>query len=203
MDLSALLLFAGALLINAGTPGPSIGALVARVVTRGPGAVLPFLAAMWIGEALWLTVAVCGLTAIAARFALVFAVIKCLGIAYLLVLAWRMWHQPATAEGASLPEAGSASGLFMSGMAVTLGNPKLMAFYLAVLPALIDLRAVSLTSWAELVSTMAAVLIAVDLAWVLAATAARRLLRSPRAVRISNRVGAVAMGGAAIGIAAK
>jgi threonine/homoserine/homoserine lactone efflux protein len=203
MDLSALLLFAGALLINAGTPGPSIGALVARVVTRGPGAVLPFLAAMWIGEALWLTVAVCGLTAIAARFALAFAVIKGLGIAYLLVLAWRMWHQPATAEGASLPEAGSASGLFMSGMAVTLGNPKLMAFYLAVLPALIDLRAVSLTSWAELVSTMTLVLVAVDLAWVLAATAARRLLRSPQAVRISNRVGAVAMGGAAIGIAAK
>jgi threonine/homoserine/homoserine lactone efflux protein len=203
MDPSALLLFAGALLINAGTPGPSIGALVARVVTRGPGAVLPFLAAMWIGEALWLTVAVCGLTAIAARFALAFTVIKFLGIAYLLVLAWRMWHRPATAEGTSLPESGSPAGLFLSGLAVTLGNPKLMAFYLAVLPALIDLRAVSLTSWAELVSTMAVVLIAVDLAWVVAATAARRLLRSPRAVRISNRVGAVAMGGAAIGIAAK
>ena len=203
MTVSALLLFAGALVINAGTPGPSIGALVARVVARGPGAVMPFLAAMWIGEALWLTAAVTGLSAVAAHFAVLFSVIKGVGIAYLLVLAWRMWHAPVATDGASLPDAGSAAGLFMSGMAVTLGNPKLMAFYLAILPALVDLSGVTAAMWAELVAAMALVLITVDLAWVAAATVARRLLRSPRAVRISNRAGALAMGGAALGIAAK
>src|SRR3546814_980276 len=65
VDLSALLLFAGALLIAAGSPGPSIAALVARVVTAGWRGVLPFIAAMWIGEAIWLSLAVWGLAAVA------------------------------------------------------------------------------------------------------------------------------------------
>ncbi|MGH6906934.1 MAG: LysE family translocator, partial [Aestuariivirga sp.] len=57
MDLTILALFAAALFINAGSPGPSIAALVARVLTRGWRSVLPFLAAMWIGEAIWLSMA--------------------------------------------------------------------------------------------------------------------------------------------------
>ncbi|MBL8790156.1 MAG: LysE family translocator, partial [Rhizobiales bacterium] len=58
MELTALALFAAALFVNAGSPGPSIAALVARVISRGLGSVLPFLAAMWLGEALWLVAAV-------------------------------------------------------------------------------------------------------------------------------------------------
>ena len=57
MDLSALLIFAGALALAAGSPGPSIAALVARVISRGYGGVIPFTAAMWIGEAIWLSLA--------------------------------------------------------------------------------------------------------------------------------------------------
>ena len=41
MSLSSLLLFAGALMIAAGSPGPSIAALVARVLARGRGWSLP------------------------------------------------------------------------------------------------------------------------------------------------------------------
>jgi len=53
MTLSNLLVFALALLIAAGSPGPSIAALVARVLSNGFRDVLPFLAAMWLGEAVW------------------------------------------------------------------------------------------------------------------------------------------------------
>lgn len=45
MSLSSLALFAAALLVAAGSPGPSIAALVARVLTNGVRDVLPFLAA--------------------------------------------------------------------------------------------------------------------------------------------------------------
>ena len=65
MTLSALVVFALALLVAAGSPGPSIAALVARVLTNGLRDVLPFLAAMWLGEVLWLTVAVTGLAVVA------------------------------------------------------------------------------------------------------------------------------------------
>ena len=61
MTLSNLLVFALALMVAAGSPGPSVAALVARVLTNGFRDVLPFLAAMWLGEALWLGCAVAGL----------------------------------------------------------------------------------------------------------------------------------------------
>jgi threonine/homoserine/homoserine lactone efflux protein len=52
MNMTALMAFALALFVAAGSPGPSIAALVARVLTNGLREVLPFLAAMWIGEAI-------------------------------------------------------------------------------------------------------------------------------------------------------
>jgi threonine/homoserine/homoserine lactone efflux protein len=203
VEFTSLLIFAGALLVAAGSPGPSIAALVARVMTAGWRGVLPFLAAMWIGEAIWLSLAVWGLAAIAESLHLLFTVIKYLGVAYLLYLAWRMWFAPVELRDGALPRASSAGRLFAAGMAVTLGNPKIMVFYLALLPAIIDLKAVTLIGWAELTVTMFVVLAAIDLAWVGLAAQARRVLRSPRALRAANRTSAAVMAGAAAAIAAR
>jgi threonine/homoserine/homoserine lactone efflux protein len=203
MSLMTLLVFAGALMMAAGSPGPSIAALVARVLARGARDVFPFLAAMWIGEGIWLTCAVLGLAAIAESFHTVFVAIKWFGVAYLLYLAWKMWFAPTDTDEATLPEARSGLKLFFAGLTVTLGNPKIMMFYVALLPAIIDLGAVTLVGWAELVVTMFVVLVAIDLAWVFLASRARLFLKSPRAVRIANRVSAGTMAGAAAAIAAR
>ena len=185
------------------SPGPSIAALVARVIARGWRDVLPFLTAMWIGEAIWLSLAVFGLAFVAQTFHLAFVVVKWAGVAYLAYLAWKMWTAPVAVREGGLPKSDSPARLFSAGMAVTLGNPKIMMFYLALLPTIIDLGSVTAIGWAELTLTMALVLIAVDLAWVLAAAQARKLLRSERAMRIANRVSAATMGGAAAAIAAR
>lgn len=203
MDVTSLLIFAGALLVAAGSPGPSIAALVARVISKGFRDVFPFLAAMWIGEAMWLSMAVFGLAFVAQTFHLAFVIVKWLGVAYLLWLAWKMWSAPVRAEGSSIPQEESPARLFLAGMAVTLGNPKIMMFYLALLPTIVDLGSVTLLGWAELTVTMAVVLIAIDLIWVLAAAQARRLLRSERAMRFANRISAGTMTGAAVAIAAR
>lgn len=203
MTLSSLLIFAAALVVAAGSPGPSIAALVARVIAGGVRGVFPFLLAMWIGEAVWLSFAVFGLAVVAQTFHLAFVVLKWAGVAYLAWLAWKMWTAPAVTGEGALPVADSPLRLFFAGMAVTLGNPKIMVFYLALLPTLVDLASVTVLGWAELVATMALVLVAVDLAWVGAAVQARRMLKSPRAVRIANRVSATAMAGAAAAIAAR
>jgi threonine/homoserine/homoserine lactone efflux protein len=201
MTLTTLLVFASALFVAAGSPGPSVAALVARVLTKGLRDVLPFVAAMWIGEAIWLTFAVAGLAAIAETFHYAFVAIKWLGVCYLLYLAWKMWFAaPASGEEA-LPEAQSAMKLFLAGMTVTLGNPKIMMFYMALLPSIIDIHSVTLIGWAELVATMFLVLIVIDLSWALAAAKARGFLKSRRAVRIANRASAGTMAGAAVAIA--
>lgn len=204
MDLFSLAIFAAALVVAAGSPGPSIAALVARVIARGVRDVLPFLAAMWIGEAVWLTFAVLGLAVIAQTFQLAFTAIKWAGVAYLVWLAWKMWTAPAADRAADAPQpAGSGWRMFLAGMAVTLGNPKIMLFYMALLPTIIDLGRVNLLGWAGLTATMFVVLVAVDLGWAFAAGAARRLLRSARAVRLANRASAAMMAGAAAAIATR
>ncbi len=203
MTAAALMVFALTLLVAAGSPGPSIAALVARVLTNGLRDVLPFLAAMWVGEAIWLSFAVAGLAVVAQTFAVVFAVMKILGIAYLLFLAWKMWFAPVEARSDRISIGQKPWQMFFAGMVVTLGNPKIMVFYLALVPTLIDLDRLDLLSWAELTVTMLAVLVTIDCAWALAAARARRLLTSRRAVRIANRTSAAVMAGAAVAIAAK
>lgn len=203
MDLTSLAIFAGALFVAAGSPGPSVAALVARVIATGWRDVLPFLAAMWIGEAIWLSMAVFGLAFVAQTFHLAFMALKWAGIAYLCWLAFKMWTAPVAVEGAEMPRAESAWKLFSAGMAVTLGNPKVMMFYMALLPTIIDLGAITMLGWVELTLAMVFVLMAVDLSWVAAAAQARRLLKSPRAMRVANRISATTMAGAAAAIAAR
>jgi threonine/homoserine/homoserine lactone efflux protein len=202
MTLANLLVFALALTIAAGSPGPSVAALIARVLTNGLRDVLPFLAAMWLGEALWLSCAVAGLAVVARTLGAVFLAIKLIGVAYLLYLAWKMWFAPTDVSKGELPSGQSAWRMFGAGLMVALGNPKIMVFYLALLPTIVDLNHVSGTAWLELTAVTLFVLVSVDLAWALLAVRARRMLTSRRAVKIVNRTGATMMAGAAAVIAA-
>jgi len=203
LEITVLAIFAGALFINSSSPGPSVAALVARVLTGGWRSVMPLLAAMWFGEALWLTAAVFGLSVMAQTFYWAFVILKYLGVAYLIYLAYRMWTAPSDVRDGALPANDSSWRLFLTGMAITLGNPKIMVFYLALLPSIVDLARISLVGWMELTVTMVAVIVAVDLTWVMIAAQARRWLKSPRAVRLANRTSATAMGGAALVIATR
>ena len=195
-----LLAFALALIITAGTPGPSVAALVARVLTGGFRSVFPFLLAMWIGEVIWLTVAVTGLATLARELSGLFVAIKALGAAYLLFLAWRMWTAPATRGDAALPAQRSPWRMFFAGMMSTLGNPKIVIFYVALLPSLVDLSRMTLLAWGELAAVTVLVLAALDLSWSLVAARTRKMLSDTRA-RMVNRVSAMVMTGAAAVIA--
>ncbi len=204
MDISSLIIFAFALLVAAGLPGPSLAALVARVIVRGWRDVLPFVSAMWIGELIWLTLAIAGLATIAETFHWPFLILKYCGVAYLIYLAWQMWTAPVEieTEGISL-SAGGAVRMFLAGLAVTLGNPKIMVFYLALLPTIIDIGSITIVGWAKLSSILLLILAAVDIAYIALATRARSLMHNPSAVRLANRVGATVMGGAATVIATR
>jgi threonine/homoserine/homoserine lactone efflux protein len=202
VTLSALLVFASALSIAAGSPGPSIAALVSRVLTHGLRDVVPFVVAMWLGEAVWLTLAVTGLAMVAHSFAMLFTLLKYLGVAYLLFLAWKMWSAPSALAEDTLPMQ-RPWRMFGTGLLITLGNPKIMVFYLALLPTIVDLDRIGPLNWIQLTVTMLVVLATVDLGWALLAARARRLLRSSRAVRIAHRTSVSMMAGAAAVIASR
>jgi threonine/homoserine/homoserine lactone efflux protein len=199
----ALLIFAGALIADSISPGPTVAALIARVLSRGPGDVLPFLIAVWLGEAIWLSVALAGLAALASAFYALFVIIKWAGVAYLIYLARMLFTRPPDVQGGAAPAKGNGLKAFLSGLSISIGNPKNMLFYLTLIPSMIDMRDVTAMGWLQLVATLLITLIAVDLSWVFLASKARRLLQNSRAVRRIRQVSGAAMAIAAAAIATR
>jgi threonine/homoserine/homoserine lactone efflux protein len=204
MDPAALLIFATALCVAAASPGPGIAAIVARVLGRGMNGAIAFTVGIALGDVVWLTIAILGLAALAQTFHGVLLVIKYAGVCYLLYLAWKLWTQPVEAREFE----GDTSDvrplrLFLAGLAVTMGNPKVMVFYLALLPSIIDLQAVTLLGWLELSLVTLSVLAVVFGGYIVLAARTRALFTSREAVRRINRGTGVVMASAAVAIAAK
>lgn len=204
MDLSSLIIFAGALLIAAASPGPGVAAITARVLGRGMQGAFAFTAGLATGDVVWLTLAALGLSAIAQTFTGVFLLIKYAGAAYLLYLAWRMWTAPAIAHDLSAKQPDvKPLRLYLAGLAVNLSNPKAALFYLALLPTIIETATIDWLGWLELLVVTLAVLAVVFGSYVLLANCTRALFTTPRAMRLVNRGSGVLMASAAAAVASR
>jgi threonine/homoserine/homoserine lactone efflux protein len=157
--------------------------------------------AIVLGDMVWFSCAVLGLAALAQEFAEIFVAIRYAGAAYLLYLAVKLWRAPATATPAAAP--GEAPRLFLGGLSLTLGNPKVIVFFVAILPNVLDIGAVGPLAYVELLGCIGVVLGGVMLAYALAASRARRAISDPRAIRIVNRATGGVMAGAAVAIVAR
>jgi len=203
MDPAALAIFAAALFVAAAAPGPTTTTLVARVLARGTAGALAFVVGLSVGEVIWLTAAVLGLALIAKTFALAFMALKYVGALYLAYLAWRMWASASDAPEESTPKAERPLRLFVAAISLTLGNPKIMVFYLALLPNLIALERVTALGYVELVAVTVAVLSVVDGTYVLMASRVGKLLRRPSALRWIRRGSGALLAGAAVAVASR
>ena len=185
------------LLVAVISPGPAIAALVARIMARGTDGIAAFCAGLVLGDLIWLSCAMFGLAALAALFQPVFLVVKYVGAAYLLFLAWKLWRDsgaPVQAE----PVRGQGRQLFGAALLLSLGNPKIRLFYLALMPTVIDLTRLTVVDMVELAVIVAVVVSIVLTGYVLLAARARRMFTSPRALQTVNRTAGLAMAGAAV-----
>lgn len=204
MSLASLLLFASVYLAVVALPGPVVTALVARTLARGPAGAPAFIAGIIAGSLIWFSLVAAGLAALAAQFGTLFLVIRYAGAAYLVYLAWKLWRSTARAVIAPADPAPEGWGrMFLSGLAINLGNPKALVFFVALLPSVVELDALTPLGVAEMVGVIAGVVSGVLTAYTVAAARARRLFASPRAVRLVNRGSSVALVGAAAAIAAR
>ena len=204
MPLSGLLVFAAAYVMAAAFPGPGVAAVVARVLARGTSGAACFIAGFVAGDLIWFGVASAGLAVAAQAFAVLFLAIKYAGAAYLLLMAWKLWTAPAPVmplDGDAPVESGARA--FLAGLALTLGNPKVIVFFLALLPAVVRLDALPLTGFAEIAGLIVVILSAVLGSYAITASRARRLFTSPRAIRTLNRGTGAVMAGAAVAVATR
>lgn len=206
MTLYGLAVFGLVYALAVATPGPGVAAIVARSLSRGTQGAPAFIAGFLIGDLVWFLVAASGLAALAQTAHALFVAVKWAGVAYLLYLSYRMWTssaQPIESTGGQIDPSQKASRLFLGSLALTLGNPKVMVFFLALLPTVVQLETLTVPAIIEIAAVISVVLPAVLGSYAYAAARAGRLLKSPRAIRMVNRGSATAMAGAAVVIATK
>ncbi len=203
MTLTGFIAYSAALALAVAVPGPGIVAMVARGLGSGFRATLPMTIGIALGDLIYLTAAVLGLAFIAQTFGMVFMAFKYAGAAYLLYLAYKFWTAGVGIEKVEAKRAEGPVTSFLSGLLVTLGNPKVMVFYLALLPAIIDLSTVTLNDYLILIVLTMAILMLVLLPYLALATRTRALLQTPKALQRISRVAAGFLGGAALVIATR
>ncbi len=203
MDLSGFLVFCGVYAMATFSPGPAVAAIVARTLAVGARRTAPFIFGVIAGDLVWFALVALGLAALAQNFQTLFLVIKYAGVAYLLYLAYRLWTAPADAPKEAPQARGEGWKLFLGGLALTMGNAKVMVFFVSILPLVVDLAALTPLLAIELALTMMLILSAAMWTYALAAARARRLIASPRAMRLVNRGTGAVMAGAAVVVAAR
>lgn len=131
MDLSVLPGFIAMILVFLAPPGPDMAYMIAMGLQGGRRAALRAILGIGTGMSVYAALVALGLGRVVERWPLVLVVVKLGGAAYLLWLAWHAWRDAPHA-----PEPGQTPGgrPYLRGCLVSLANPKVILFFLAVLP---------------------------------------------------------------------
>ena len=193
--LQASLAFFTVALLLALSPGPDNLFVLVQSATGGRRAGFAVVGGLMLGVMVHTLAVALGLAAVFAASATAFTVLKLLGAAYLLYLAWGAWRAPAmlVASDAGAPTHPPPWPRLMArGVVMNLTNPKVVLFFLALLPQFVQPGQGPVAGqivWFGALFILAATL--VFGAVVLAAGALRAgLLRSARAQRWLHRAAA-------------
>ena len=205
MSWYGLVTFCAVYALAVATPGPGVAAAVARGLSRGSTGASAFIGGFVVGDLFWFFAAALGLSALAQSAHTAFMVVKYAGALYLLYLGYRLWSTPAHAMAvdAAQPPAQKPLALFLGSLSLTLGNPKVMIFFMALLPSVVRLDALDWRGQLEIAAAMAIIQPAILGGYVLAATRARGWFQNPRAVKMLNRGSGTVMAAAAVAVASR
>lgn len=204
MHLDMILAFAGAFVILAVSPGPGLVAILSRTLGGGYTAGLAVTAGLVIGDAVFLAIAMVGLSAIASAMGPLFQIIKYAGAAYLIwlgVQAFRSASAPVSIEAA--PSRGGLVKDLGLGLVVTLGNPKPIIFYGALLPTFLDLSRIGVLDFVVLMSVVVVVSFVIYSTYMVIAYRTGRLLMSGNTAKRLNQTTGVMLVGSGLVVASR
>ena len=194
-----MLLYAGALLVLFLTPGPVWVALIARTLSGGFNAAWPLALGVVVGDVLWPFLAILGVTWIVSVYADFMLVLKWVAVLTFLVMGWLVIRhaEKTIASDTRLTRPGMWAG-FLAGLAVILGNPKAILFYMGMLPGFFDLTDLTWVDIAVICFLSLIVPLLGNLTLALCIGRARALLTSPQALYRTNLVSGCLLIGVAL-----
>ena len=200
LPLETALSFFGIAVLLSLSPGPDNVFVMTLSALRGVRAGLWVVLGLCSGLIVHTLAVAFGVAALLAASSTAFTVLKLLGAAYLLYLAWGAWNAPAMTADSPVPPPMTPLQAWMRGVLMNLSNPKVVLFFLAFLPQFADPKHGSValqTVWLGLLFILAAWLTFSALA-MLAGSAGQRLRESAQAQRWLNRGASLVFAGMAI-----
>jgi threonine/homoserine/homoserine lactone efflux protein len=185
-----LIAYAAALALAAAIPGPGVAALVGQSMGNGQwaeGCPVP-VGGYRLGRRGVSDRREYGACGNRADLSGIFLIVKVLGGAYLVYLALKLWRTTSVKTEVAASKGRTNLGAFLTGFSVTMGNPKTIVFYLALLPTVMDLKGIDLAQWELLLCVTVCVLIATLAPYAILAARARGMLSRPGALDSLNRI---------------
>ena len=145
MNVNLLITFLIGMVVLAATPGPGVFGAIAKAAAEGFKMSLFFIGGLVLGDIIFLSLALLGLSTIAKMLGEMFIVIKIAGGIYLVYLGIRMFRSSLISTNITTKKDESKWQTLISGLLLTLGNPKPILFYASVLPTIINFSEVRLT----------------------------------------------------------
>lgn len=189
MDFSLWLTFLVAACLISLSPGA--GAVAAMSAGLNHGFARGYVMSFGLVLGIWTQVLVVGLGlgALIAASSIGFALVKWLGVAYLVWLGLKQWRAPAVPLVNASAEAVAVEPrtLVLRGWMINAANPKGTVFLLAVVPQFLDLTRALAPQYAVIALTLACTDLIVMAGYTALAAKLLRLLKSPRQIKVLNR----------------
>jgi threonine/homoserine/homoserine lactone efflux protein len=196
-----LLLYAGGMFALWAVPGPVWVALTARTLTGGFASAWPLAVGVAIGDAVWPLAAIFGLTWIESVYGDFLGVLQWIAAVIFVIMGILLLRKPGEVTPDSrLTKPGRLAG-FLTGVAVVIGNPKAILFYMGMLPGFFDLTRINGWDIAVILAVSATIPMIGNLSLALFIGRARQLLASPDSVRRINLISGVLLIGVGVAIA--
>lgn len=193
MTVYGLSCLSAAMFVLAVTPGPGVFFTVSSAISCGFRRTFFAIAGIVTGDLIFLLFAVYGLSFVAELFYSFFIIVKFIGALYIVWLGFKLLKLKPDVPGIlSLPIKGKVSA-FMSGFSITMGNPKVILFYLGFLPAFMNLDKLSFGDVLIIAGVVSFILGSVLMAYALCASSAGFFFKSINARKRLNRISGTIM----------
>lgn len=134
MDLSLLLSFLGAAVVLTLMPGPDNLFVLAQSISQDKRAGIATSLGLCSGLIVHITAAAVGISALLYQSSIAFSIVKYLGAAYLLYLAFQALRERKQSLTIDNQRDRSYKALYRKGIIMNILNPKVSLFFLALLP---------------------------------------------------------------------
>lgn len=192
------------LLLLASIPSASVALVVTRSATLGVANGIAVAGGVVLGDLVFVALAILGMGFLAEMMGAFFAIVRCIGGAYLIWLGFALLRSRSAVLPAQRGSSrGSLAASFASGVLLTLGDVKAILFYASLFPAFVDL---SNLRAADIACIVMVTIVAVGGAKTAYALAARRIanrFRHAKAQHLGRSAAGCCMIGAGTYIVAK